>query len=498
MLKHCSWGQEFDPHSFNPSLLPLLVNTGIYASVLQIFTCCGIVIRHLLIIFAAVIISPMIKQLLLFFLLVTVQSQAQLIKDTSMQKNWSLHIQTTVIPQYHFNFSAPYTGSNSLQPSEGIKTSFTNTYYIGRRLWHNAALYINPEIAGGEGLSKATGIAGFPNGETFRIGSAAPKLYLARAYIEQKISLSGNTEPLADDQNQLRENAPASYLSIRAGKFSLADFFDDNTYSHDPRTDFMNWSLMSAGAWDYPANTRGYTNGLVIELKKPLWALRTALVQVPETANGQTLDTKLSGAFGTVLEGEKKFITGKQSNIVVRLGGFYNKAQMGNYLQAIDNSIPLFTPPDITSTRRYSRDKKGFYLNTEYNRPNAGAFLRYSRNDGNNETWAFTEIDRSLTTGLSLNGTGWHKPGDKVGLAYAGNGIGRYHRAYLQLKGYGFIIGDGNLNYGTEHIIELFYSHLIAKLHLAISPDYQFVVHPAYNKDRGPVHIVALRMHFEM
>ena len=194
--------------------------------------------------------------------------QAQFIKDSSTQNNWSLHLQATVIPQYHFNFTAKYSGNNSLQTSEGTKVSFTNTYFIGRRLWRHAAVYFNPEIAGGEGLSKATGIAGFPNGETFRIGSSSPKLYVARAYLEQKFSLSSNTTLLEDDQNQLRENSPASYIAVRAGKFSVADFFDDNSYSHDPRTDFMNWSLMSAGAWDYPANTRGYTNGLVLEPKR--------------------------------------------------------------------------------------------------------------------------------------------------------------------------------------------------------------------------------------
>jgi len=263
----------------------------------------------LLITFAAEILYLMKRNLSLLLLLGSAQLKAQLIKDTSVQKNWSLHIQATVTPQYHFNFTAKYTGDNSLQTSEGAKVSFTNTYYIARKLWRNAAIYFNPEIAGGEGLSKATGIAGFPNGETFRIGSAAPKLYVARAYIEQKISFNNSsTHLIEDDQNQLRENAPAAYLSVRAGKFSLADFFDDNTYSHDPRTDFMNWSLMSAGAWDYPANTRGYTNGFVLELKEPNWALRTAIVQVPESANGQVLDSKISKAFGTVIEVEKKFI----------------------------------------------------------------------------------------------------------------------------------------------------------------------------------------------
>ncbi|MEP6748418.1 MAG: carbohydrate porin [Bacteroidota bacterium] len=437
------------------------------------------------------------RNLLLLIFLGGRQLQAQFIKDTGAQKNWSLHIQTTVIPQYHFNFTAKYAGNNSLQTSEGTKTSFTNTYYIGRRLWRNAAIYFNPEIAGGEGLSKATGIAGFPNGETFRIGSAAPKLYIARAYIEQKFSLSSGTMLVENDQNQLREYVPAAYVAIRAGKFSLADFFDDNTYSHDPRTDFMNWSLMSAGAWDYPANTRGYTNGVVLELKKPSWNFRTAAVQVPEYANGQTLDDNLSKAFGIIIETEKKINIDEKQNIVLKLGGFYNKARMGNYKEAI-RQLYQFLTPDVVATRKYSRDKTGFYINAEQNFKNGGSFIRYSWNDGNNETWAFTEIDRSFSAGLSFNGAAWSRAGDKWGLAYVANGISKPHRTYLKDGGYGFIIGDGHLNYGIENIVEFFYSYHISKLPFFISPDYQFILHPAYNKDRGPVHIVALRLHFEL
>ncbi len=438
------------------------------------------------------------KNLLPFLILCCLRSQAQIITDSIAQQNWSLHLQATVIPQYHFNFTAKYTGNNSLQTSEGTKISFTSTYYIGRRLWKNAAFYFNPEIAGGEGLSKATGVAGFVNGETFRIGSAAPKLYVARAYLEQKIALGNGSTLVEDDQNQLREQAPAAYLSVRIGKFGLADFFDDNSYSHDPRTDFLNWSLMSAGAWDYPANTRGYTNGLVLELKKPSWSVRTALIQVPEEANGLKLDTRIGKAFGSVLEAEKKITVNAQQNIVVRLGGFYNKARMGSYKEAIAEGLQQMMAPDVTATRQYSRSKTGFYINAEQHFKNGGSFLRASWNDGNNETWAYTEIDRSLSAGLSFNGAPWKRPSDKWGLAYVANGLSTPHRNYLQHGGYGFIIGDGQLNYGIENILELFYSYHITKLHLSISPDYQFVLHPAYNKDRGPVSVVALRMHFEL
>ncbi len=431
--------------------------------------------------------------------LLTLASRAQIIRDTLARQNWSLHVQATVIPQYHFNFPATYSGDNSLSPSEGTKVSLTNTYYIGRRLWKHAALYINPEVAGGEGLSKTTGVAGFPNGETFRIGSPNPKLYLARLYLEQKFFLTADRATTNEDVNALRETLPSSYIAVRAGRFSLADFFDDNNYSHDPRTDFMNWSLMSAGAWDYPANTRGYTNGIQAEIKLHTWTLRTSAVQVGEVANGNTLDTRLEQAFGTVFEAEKIIALPKKKNFfVIRMGGFYNKSRMGNYREAIDKGISQYAPPDITATRQYGRDKKGFYINTEYDRKNGGFFGRYSWNDGVNETWAFTEIDRSFSAGLSFNGTAWNRKSDKIGLAYVGNGLSGDHRDYLTQHGYGFIIGDGSLHYGIEHIVEAFYSFHPGRLPVFISPDYQFVLHPAYNKDRGPVHIVALRLHVEL
>lgn len=435
---------------------------------------------------------------ILALLALTLSVHAQLIRDTAAQRNWSLHLQATVVPQYHFDFKANYSGANSLAVSENVKTSLTSTLYIGRRLWKNAALYINPEVSGGSGLSKTLGIAGFTNGETFRVGSSNPKLYLARAYVEQKFPLHTGTHLLDEDQNQLRQDEPNEYFAIRAGKFSVADFFDDNSHSHDPRTDYMNWSLMSAAAWDYPANTRGYTTGLALELHKNSWALRGALVQVPEFANGPVLDKHIDKAYGTVIEGEKSWNLANNHQWIIRAGFFYNRARMGNYQLSIDSSILLNKTPDIATTRVYSRNKTGFYLNSEYNGKNGGAFLRYSWNDATNETWAFTEIDRSLTLGYSFNGNAWNRKNDKWGLAFAGNGIGNEHRTYLQLGGYGFMIGDGKLHYGTEEIIELFYSYALMHQHVWISPDYQFVAHPGYNKDRGPVNVVALRLHCEL
>ena len=434
----------------------------------------------------------------LFVLLFTSVTSAQVIDNANQQ--WNLHGQTTSIVQYHFPFSAKYSGNNSLQTKESAKVSFTSTLYVGLRLWKNGAVYFNPEVSGGSGLSKATGVAGFVNGETFRIGSTNLKLYLARLYVEQYFPIGNGTENTDDDANQLKGKLPAKYISIQAGKFGLSDFFDNNSISQDPRTQFMNWSLMSAGAWDYPANTRGYTIGFVAGYHQPGFSVKAGITQVPEEANGPVLDNNISKALGTVVEAEKKFTISKNENVVVRIAGFYNKARMGNYDLAVKEALANFVAPDITTTRKYSRSKTGFYINAEHNYAIGGSFFVASWNDGKNETWAFTEIDRSISTGLCFYGKSWKRHKDAAGIAVAFNGISKAHQNYLQQGGYGFIIGDGNLNYASENIIECYYSlHFnIKAVQFFLSPDYQFVLHPAYNKDRGPAHIIALRFHAEL
>jgi high affinity Mn2+ porin len=429
----------------------------------------------------------------LLLLIVYKCTLAQLPDDSTKDRGWTFHAQATSIWQYHPTFSAKYSGKNSLQTSEPGQVSFTGTVFAGRKLWKQAALYFNPEVAGGSGLSSATGVAGFPNGETFRIGSKQLKVYIARLYLEQKIALGTGSTRQPDDVNQLQQQTPATYLSIRAGKFSLADFFDDNSYSHDPREQFMNWSLMSYGAWDYPANTRGYTIGAVVEYHTPVWAVRLGVTQMPEYANGPTLDNQISKVHGITVEGEKNIRINNRSG-VVRLLLFHNLARMGNYEEAIKNT----QGPDIVSVRGDTRSKNGFGVSLEQQiSGEAGIFMRGSWNDGTNETWAFTEIDRSLSGGIVWNGEAWSRQHDELGAAVVINGISDPHRNYLKAGGYGFIIGDGNLNYGHETIFEAYYKFSIPVVFLSVSPDYQFVLNPAYNKDRGPVHIFGVRAHVQ-
>lgn len=433
-------------------------------------------------------------------------SLAQNKTDSSIKKqDWNFHFQTTLITQYHPAFQANYSGINSLNPNHENATSITATAFFGIRLWKNAELYIDPELSGGNGFSKTTGVAGFTNGEVYRVSDPSPKIYLARLYVKQVFPLQDHGKSTVqdaaysnNDANQLATLYPRSYIAVSAGRFSIMDHFDDNTYSHDPRSQFYNWALMGNAAWDYPANTRGYTNGFTLELVKPRWSLRLGSVMVPTEANGAIMDTKIFLSNSEALEYEQQYSLGNQQG-KIRLIGFFTSARMGNYREAIQWGKLHDTVPNLILQRAYGRTKYGAGINVEHHFTEAlGAFFRASWNDGHNETWAFTEIDRHVSMGLSLDGKNWKRNGDIMGIAVVINGLSKDHRDFLAAGGSGFIIGDGKLNYGSEFIAECYYSCCIKKLKLWVSPDYQFIINPAYNKDRGPVHVAGLRMHFAL
>ena len=415
-------------------------------------------------------------------------------KDTAATARMNFHFQLTTVTQHKFDMPAAYSGTNSLTTASESATTLTSTIFWGVKLWKNASLYINPEIAGGSGISSAHGISDFTNGEAFRVGDPAPKIYVARAFFRQTISLSADQDPIAEGANQVYESRPEKYITLIIGKFSIADFFDNNSYSHDPRSQFFNWGLMSNGGWDYPANVRGYTWGLMAEYGIPQLKIRAASVMVPTEANGNEMDTNIGEANSNVLELEVPFRIGRQSGIVRGLG-FYTNAHMGNYDLAVDANP---NQPDITTTRSYGRTKYGFGLNLEQAiSSHAGVFARASWNDGKNETWAFTEIDRSLSVGLLSYGHSWKRPQDRIGIATVISGLSTHHRNYLAAGGLGFIIGDGALNYGNEWVTEIFYNVNLFYDGFFLTANYQFVNNPAYNKDRGPAHVVGIRAHVE-
>jgi len=418
---------------------------------------------------------------------------AQQASDSTHKNFYNFHFQATIISQTYLPFSAPYSGQNSLKTGGDTENSLTATFFFGTRLWKNASLYANPEMSGGAGVSKATGLAGFTNGEIYRVGDPKPAIYFARLYFNQKISLSHQNTYTEDGLNQIVEKKPSRYLNLSFGKFSVADYYDLNRFSHDPRSSFLNWSLMSNGAWDYPANTRGYTYAGILEFISPAWSVRLSTAAVPTEANGQELEYRINKAHSETLEGEHSFKMGSQSGIL-RFLAFRTVANMGNYALATSS-----IHPDITQTREYGRTKLGLGINWEQNiNSTLGFMFRASFNDGKNETWAFTEIDRSISTAFVQKGNLWNRPNDMAGLALVVNGLSPEHKNYLAAGGYGFIIGDGQLRYGTENILEAHYNFSVFKS-FNLSPDYQVVLNPGYNKDRkGPIHFFAIRAHIEL
>ncbi|WP_025883086.1 carbohydrate porin [Segatella paludivivens] len=432
------------------------------------------------------------KKYILLYIAVMVAMQIYAQTDTIANERFTIHAQTTVINQYKPGFNAKYSGINSLKTATESQTSITATLFAGVRMWKGASFYINPEIAGGSGISGALGIAAATNGETFRIGDPAPHIYVARVFFRQVLPLTQETVSQTSDSNQLAGDLPTKYLAFTIGKIGIADFFDDNKFSHDPRTQFMSWALMDSGAWDYPANTRGYTPSLVLELVTPKHELRYGMSLVPLTANGNKMNWNISKSCSYTLEYTHRYNLNELAG-AIRLLTFFTTTKMGNYRQSI-NQQPV--NPNIEDTRKYGNTKFGFALNAEQNITNdLGSFLRASWNNGRNETWAFTEIDHSVSGGFSLTGKKWKRENDNVGLAYVVSGLSKDHREYLKAGGTGFMLGDGNLNYTNEHLVELYYSAELRK-NLYLTGAYQFLVNPGYNKDRtGPVNILSVRLH---
>jgi high affinity Mn2+ porin len=433
------------------------------------------------------------KHLLLFLLLTNILTSA-FAQDTVKEQRTNFHFQQTIITQFKPAFSAAYTGKNSLITKEETQTSITSTFFGAARLWKGAEAFFNPELSGGAGLSQTLGVAGFPNGETFRVGGVQNKIYIARLYFKQNFEWGTEKDTIADDVNQLAGLKSKRYFSFAMGKFGMADFFDNNNFSHDPRAQFMNWALMDNAAWDYPANTRGYVLGTTAELGQPDWTLRFAFTLVTTQANQSIWDSKIGKANTETIEFEKRYAVDGQKG-TIRLLAFTNNGKFGNYRLAI---VQNPAAPNVDTTQAYGRHKYGFGINADqYLTKDFGVFTKASYNDGHTETWFFTEIDRSLTFGGVLKGTSWKRGDDELGLAFIANGLSSDHRDYLAAGGYGFLIGDGKLNYAPELIAELYYKINAFQKKFWLTPDYQFILHPAYNADRGPVNVFGIRAHVE-
>ncbi|MFN7996940.1 MAG: carbohydrate porin [Bryobacteraceae bacterium] len=409
-------------------------------------------------------------------------------------ERWNLYYQATSIGDYHGTFTAPYTGPFSLRDYPERDVSITTTLFFTARLEPNTFLVFNPEIAGGKGFSGVNGIANPPNGEIPRVASAMPKPYLARLYAQHDFGFGKEKERQESDENQLAGERPVKRYSIYAGRFTITDFFDNNSYTHDPRTQFMAWGVMYNGAWDYPADTRGYTWGIVQELHTEKWAFRYGIVGEPKIANGSQFDRRLFRDHGQVWEVERRYLW-RKSGGAIRMLAYDNRDQGGNYGEALKLAARTGTAPDVTLTDRVGTLKYGAGISFEQAiGSDAGVFARLGWNDGKTQSFAFTSIDRLASGGVAVKGTRWRRPYDTAGTSFTASGLSAVHREYLAAGGLDFLIGDGRLTYAPEYVWESYYSARVVP-GLYATFDVQRDTNPAYNSDRGPVTICSVRLH---
>ncbi len=407
-----------------------------------------------------------------------------------------VHAQATYLRQFKPSFHSPYSGQNSLGAARASSYSFTSTLYFGANLGSGWEIYFNPEFAQGVSFSQLRGTGGFTNGELARTSGAELRGYNARAFARKTWNLGGSGEDQASEANQVATRYAAERIVLTAGTMSVLDLFDAVDYSRDARTQFMNWSSLTYGAWDFPADARGYTMGLALEYISPAWSLRAGRFALPVESNGLRLDSRFARRFGDVAEFELP-VKGIARGGVLRFLAFRNQAEMGAFRDAIALQATPATAPDLTLVRRL-QSKKGIGAGAQLElTENVGAYARAALNDGKTETFAFTEIDRSLALGALAKGGAWGRAADSAGLAIYLNGLGAPHRSYLAAGGLGFFLGDGRLNYGSEKIVEAFYSLGVVKA-ASVSLGYQRIANPGYNRDRGPANFLGLRFHAEI
>jgi high affinity Mn2+ porin len=405
----------------------------------------------------------------------------------------NFHGQMTFLEQAYPAFRSPYQGPNSLPGGGQGRETADATLYAGVRLWKGAELWINPELDQGFGIANTLGVAGFTSGEAYKVGQTYPYARLPRAFIRQTIDLSGEMQKVDAGINQFAGSQAANRLVLTVGRFSVVDIFDTNKYAHDPRSDFMNWAVVDTATFDYAADPWGYTYGAAAEWYQGNWAFRGGLFDLSIVPNNVELDPTFA-EFQWVGEIERRYnLWGRPGKIVVT--GFLSRGGMGSFANAIALAAITGGPADIAAVRQY-QSRGGVSMNIEQEiTSDLGAFIRAGWADGNIEPYEFTDVDRTVSGGLSLNGKQWGRPDDTVGLAGVVNGITSVHQAFLNAGGLGILIGDGQLPHpGLEQIIETYYSYALTAA-TRVSVDYQLVVNPGYNTDRGPVNVFAGRFH---
>ncbi len=412
-------------------------------------------------------------------------------QDTGPE-DFAIHGQATFVAQGVGGFASPYAGANSLTPRQ-LRETTDVTAFIGARAWTGGELWVNPEIDQGFGLSNTLGVAGFPSAEAYKVGKAEPYFRLQRAFFRQTFGLGGPREAVAGVANQLGGSRSLDRVVLTIGKFGVGDVFDTNPYAHDPRGDFLNWSAVDTGSFDYAADAWGYTTGIAAELYRGDWTLRAGLFNLSTVPNGERLEHGF-GQYQLDAEVEHRhLIAGRPGS--VRFGFFRNRGNFSRFDEALAYAAATGNAVDPSFTRR-RMTRVGGYMNMDQALTDTlGLFARVGVSDGSIEPYDFTDIDRTAQIGGSLNGKSWGRAQDRVGLALIANGISAEHRRYLAAGGLGVLVGDGKLpDAGAEEIAEAYYDVALTRA-IAVTLDAQYVENPGYNRDRGPAEVFALRVH---
>jgi len=441
--------------------------------------------------------SPMPRFVLLTLTVVVLVASGRVLAAEEAAEVWGLHGQATFVTQYHPGFRSAFRGPNSLDPHAQARETFDLTLYGGLRLWRGAELWVNPEVDQGFGLSNTLGGAGFPSGEAYKVGAAAPYFQLPRLFVRQTITLGGEAAQVEAGLNQLAGRQTADRVVVTVGKFSVVDVFDTNRYAHDPRNDFLNWSIIDVGSFDYAADAWGYTYGAAVEWSQQWWTVRTGLFTLSKVPNSKVLDSKVFDQYQVDQEVEERHtIFGQPGKL--KLLGFLSHGRMGRYSEATAIALQTGMPADIAAVRT-AHTRVGVGLNLEQQiTEGLGVFAKAGWSQGQFEAFEFTDINKTVALGLSVTGTRWGRPDDTVGVAVAVNDASGAAKQFFAAGGLGILVGDGQLIHsGPEHIVETYYNVAVFKF-AKLSLDYQFVNHPAYNRDRGPVSIFGLRAHAEL
>jgi high affinity Mn2+ porin len=410
-------------------------------------------------------------------------------------QSWDAKFQSTYVWQSKQPFSAAYSGPNSLSTNYEKSYSFTATGYFGARLWESAEVYLNPELVQGVPMSNLVGLGGLTNGELQKTAGAKPKLYNARLFLRQSVRLDSEREEVSSDFNQLAGSRYKNRVVVTIGNLAVSDIFDANSYAHDPRTQFLNWGLLTHGAYDFAADSRGYSWGGAVEYYDHDWAFRVGRFLQPRQSNGLPLDWRFFVHYGDQLEIEHGYQWGNLPG-KIRLLAFRNVIVAGAYRDALSAAAQTGSMPDVGTVRK-QQSKYGVGINWEQAlSPDVGIFARIAANNGATETYAFAEIDRSLSSGITARGQEWGRPDDVFGAAIAQNGLSAVHRDYVAAGGLGFFVGDGRIRYRAEQIIETYYNINLRK-GSALGFGFQRIFNPAYNADRGPVSVSSARLHIE-